>query len=179
MREMSYELARRGDYGEGNPDELADARVEFLWGGDATRSDVVFWNDRTYDVIAQRTQNNGLVITYADITERERAGQALKESHERQRLIFESSPFGISVISVNDPNKRIYVNSRFVQMFGAQSAEQLLERSAFDSFADPEVGDKLAEVASNGSFVTDAEVERFRLDGSRWWCHLHRRPIWF
>jgi len=114
-----------------------------------------------------------------EIAERNRADEALKESHERQRLIFESSPYGVSVVSANDPNKRLYVNSRFVQMFGAQSAEQLLERSAADSYVDPKDREKLSEIASNGSYVTDAEIERLRLDGSRWWCHLHRRPIWF
>ncbi len=114
-----------------------------------------------------------------EIGERKRAEQALKESHERQRLIFESSPYGVSVSSANDPHKRLYVNPRFVEMFGGQSAEQLLERSAFDSYVDPEVRDQMAVVASNENFLTDAEMERLRLDGSRWWCHLHRRPIWF
>ncbi len=111
-------------------------------------------------------------VSLLDITELKRVEDQLRESHDRQRLIFESSPYGVSVVSTSDPHKRLYVNPRFVEMFGGQSAEQLLELSAVDSYVDP-------EVARSEGFATEAEMERLRPDGSRWWCHLHQHQILF
>lgn len=100
-------------------------------------------------------------------------------SEDGQRSILESSPFGVSVISRQDPNKRLFVNQRMLEMFGYESAEEMLSHSAADSYVNPEDLEKLrrtsAESGDMVAFKAEGEMERYRKDGSRWWCRLHRR----
>jgi PAS domain S-box-containing protein len=65
-----------------------------------------------------------------DITERKRAEEALKESEERYRIAIESSNDGITIAK---GNQYIYVNRRFLEMFGYDSLEEVLERPTFVS----------------------------------------------
>jgi len=94
IREMIYEIAKRGAYGEGDANEITDARVEHLWDGDTTRSDIIFRNDRSYDVITQRTQDGGLVITFSDITERKQVEEEVEaQRDELERLNDQKNKF--------------------------------------------------------------------------------------
>ena len=84
-RDLAVFLARRGDYGPGDPDTLAQKRLDTLWSGRNSRTEIVIRNTETYDVLAQPTADGWLVITYTDITERKKAELALRESDERFR----------------------------------------------------------------------------------------------
>jgi len=65
----------------------------------------------------------GVLLNYHDITKRRRAEEALRESEERYRLIFEHSPLGI--ISF-DPQGRISAcNDNFAQIIGSTNGRLL------------------------------------------------------
>ena len=68
----------------------------------------------------------GSLISGVDITDRRRAEEALRQSEERLRLIFEHSFDGISIREV-DPStfarRLVYCNDRFVQMSGRSRKE--------------------------------------------------------
>lgn len=61
-------LAKRGDFGDGDPDTLTEERLEMLWGGKSTRSTIKICEQKSYDVRFISTPDFGLVITYTDVT---------------------------------------------------------------------------------------------------------------
>jgi len=130
IREMIYETAQRGGYGEGETEEISDARVDYLWGADATRSDLVFRNDRTYDVIAQRTQNDGLVITYTDITDRKRTEKEIEAQRDELEVLNQQKDKFFSIIAhdLKGPfTSLLGVSDLMVNLVGKVSREELAD----------------------------------------------------
>ena len=58
----------------------------------------------------------GIRSTLHDITERKRVEQAFREEEEKFRILVEESPLGVSMIGKD--GRYLYVNPRFVTMFG-------------------------------------------------------------
>ncbi len=116
-----------------------------------------------------------------EITERKRAeaalreGEIIRQSEERLRTIFETSPIGIAIVST-ETNKRLYINPAMVELFGAESVDQLMKHDLSSTFADPADLDGLRSKTGE-NFITEAEIERVRLDGTKWWCLLNRQSI--
>jgi PAS domain S-box-containing protein len=63
--------------------------------------------------------------TMVDISERKEAERALAESEERYRTVIEHSTDGIAI---THHGRHIYVNSRFVKMFGYDSADEIVNK---------------------------------------------------
>jgi PAS domain S-box-containing protein len=81
-RELALYLAKRGDYGDGDPLKLAAERLHLLWSGEESHSEITILDENIYDVLFQRTDDGALVITYTNITERKRAEAALRVSEQ-------------------------------------------------------------------------------------------------
>ncbi len=83
----------------------------------------IFW--ARVNARAVRTPG-GRVVRYEgtleDVTERRRTERALKESEERYRVAIESSNDGIVLLKGEEP---LYVNRRFVEMFGYGSPAEI------------------------------------------------------
>jgi PAS domain S-box-containing protein len=71
----------------------------------------------------------GVMGVSRDITEKNRSDQALRESEERYRTLVELSPDPIVVYS---SGTIVFVNTSAVQIFGAQSTEDLIGRSMME-----------------------------------------------
>ena len=82
---------------------------------------VVFGQGRTtFDEAGRPLQ---MVGTIQDVTERQRAAAALRESEATSRLLLETAPLGIAAC---DTDGRItFTNAHFVELVGAQSAEAI------------------------------------------------------
>ena len=129
---------------------------------------------RTVEV---RLPDGSTVGIRTDVTDMLHAEQALRESDAQLRRIMDSSPVGISIVSASR-DKRFYVNSALVKMFGTDSEEDLFNRSLADSFVDPTDLDRLRK-PEDGKIVSEVEMLRKRIDGTTWWCLTNRQHIDF
>ncbi|MFQ5814333.1 MAG: PAS domain S-box protein, partial [Anaerolineae bacterium] len=116
----------------------------------------------------------GVVGTFADITERMRAEEALRESEERYRELVERSPQGIVV---RQGDKYILANRAFADMVG-YSIDELLEFTLDEIYAlvHPDDHEMIAQRYRDrqaGKVVPDSYEHRFiRKDGESCWARV-------
>ncbi len=110
------------------------------------------------------TQNErvvGFLGIARDITERRRMEEALRESEERYRTLFESKLDGVVVI--DETMKPLLANQAAAEIFGFDSAEELLEVNPFD-FIPSEERERVLTILTKDMFENNLrQVNEFRL----------------
>jgi PAS domain S-box-containing protein len=94
------------------------------------------------------------------------------------RALFDDSPIGIAVVSPKT-NKRLYVNKRLIEMFGAKSEADLLSRKIEDSWVNPEIMLQTRTIIAENKGLVNFKAERRRMDGSIWWVQMNSQLIEF
>lgn len=101
----------------------------------------------------------------ADVTERERAARELAESEERYRMLVETSPDGIVVVTGEEIR---YASPALLLALGAESADEVVGRSMYD-FIDPAlhraIKESRRELVLRRQALPAAPVTLVRLDG--------------
>jgi len=106
-----------------------------------------------------------LVIVNRDITERKRAGEALRRSEADFRSVVEGAPYGIYRASLT--GRFLQVNPALQKMLGYELAEDLLRKDlATDIFLHRGEYLRLTEILARAEEIKDIETEWKRQDGA-------------
>lgn len=114
---LAHFNAQRGEYGPGDPDELARMRI------DAARKFIAHRFERTrpsdgvtLEVMGQPTPDGGMVSTYLDVTEHKAIENALREEREQLRHILQGTHAG--TMEYDLVTGRVKVNARWAEILG-------------------------------------------------------------
>ncbi len=118
-----------------------------------------------------------LVAAY-DVTERQRAQEAVRVAEEKYRAIFDQAVVGI--FQHTPEGRPLNVNPAFAKMHGYDSPEQLLAEvsdAAAQLFVEPERMAEIVRAAVENGIVRGMEVELYRRDRSRFWVIVNLRAV--
>lgn len=100
------------------------------------------------------------------------------------REILDTFPVGVTIVShdqtrEDDIDKRLFVNTAFVHLFGGQSKKELVGQNVADSWVDPERLKEFKTAMKVQDELIDFEAKRTCLDGREIWVSLHSRNVRF
>jgi PAS domain S-box-containing protein len=125
-------------------------------------------------LIARDSKVEGLRAIVVDVTERNRAEEALRESEARYRRLFDDAVVG--VFQSTPDGKVIAVNGAYARMFGYASPDELISAVsdvASDLYADPTRRPAVVEMIKNAGQSLQVENAYKRKDGSAFVGNLH------
>jgi two-component system NtrC family sensor kinase len=113
------------------------------------------------------------LVSFTDITERKQAEEALRQSEENYRVLFDSTVIGTVVLDA-ETMKILMVNQAAVKMFGFSSAKEALEVEPFD-FIMLENREGYLEIAKKALFEQNSheayELKAVTKDGREIWIN--------
>ena len=143
---------------EGRASHITD---EVLWRADGTSFSAEYWSYPMY----KAGKPVGAVVTFLDISHRKRTEEALRESEEKYRELFENATYGI--FRSTPSGALLDVNPALVTMLGYGSKEELLTRNlTYDIYEDPAARRSMLERCEPSGRVDGAEVNWKRNDGT-------------
>lgn len=120
----------------------------------------------------------GAVVTFRDITARQRAERAQRQAEERFRSIFENAVEGIYQ---STPDGRfISVNPAMARMFGYESPDEMVESISDiggQFYLDPANREDFKQAMENGGYVAGLEAHVCRKDGTKIWISETSRAV--
>ena len=133
---------------------------EVLWRADRTSFQAEYWSYPMY----KTGELVGAVVTFLDISDRKRAEQALRQSEEKYRELFENATYGIFRSQLD--GALLDVNPALVAMLGYSSKEELLTRNlSRDLYEDPADRRSILDSYGPSGRVSGCEVNWKRKDG--------------
>ena len=113
--------------------------------------------------------------TSTESSDRKRAEEALRESEERYRALFEQMPVGL--YRTTPDGDILDVNPALVQMLGCPDRESLLALNARDIFLNPKDRDRQRAILRQKDIVSDFEMRIRRYDGTPIWVRDTVRAV--
>ena len=133
---------------------------EVLWRADTTSFQAEYWSYPMY----KTGELVGAVVTFLDVSDRKRAEQALQQSEEKYRELFENATYGIFRSRLD--GTLLDVNPTLVAMLGYSSREELLKRNlSRDIYEDPADRRSILDSFGPSGRVSGREVNWRRKDG--------------
>ncbi|NIN70315.1 MAG: PAS domain S-box protein, partial [Anaerolineae bacterium] len=117
----------------------------------------------------------GFVVMARGMTERKRAEEALQESEERYRSLFEGVPVGL--YRTTPEGQIIDVNPALVQMLGYPDRQALLAVNITDVYLDPEERRRWQALMEREGVVRDFEARLCRRDETIIWVRNSSRAV--
>ncbi|RPH48641.1 MAG: sensor domain-containing diguanylate cyclase [Desulfobacteraceae bacterium] len=127
----------------------------------------------------QKIEDNivGRVWSFRDITERNHAEEALRESEEKHRLFIESLPIGLYRNTPGPQGRFIMVNTALARLHGFDSVEEFLSQNVLDLYVDPAKRKEVSAELMEKGFISGKEVMLKRKDGTPIWGSITARAI--
>jgi len=119
-----------------------------------------------------------VMVHMEDITERKKSEEAIRNSEEKYRNIFEYSIEGIYQSTIE--GRFITANAALARMTGYDSPEELIESVkdiGTQLYVHPEDRKRFLEIRDAKGFVDGFEVEFYKKDGSAFWVVINARMV--
>ena len=177
MKSLALFNARRGEYGPGDPEELAGQVVQRAMAMKPHQFERVRPDGTILEISGQPLPSGGFITLYTNVTERRQAEETLRDKEGLLRLIFDNSSVGIFTIGIDC---RIgHVNQRLAEMF-LTSVEKLIGTD-YVSLVDPSEQEVARQnmAAHLVSDIPDVNLERhyWRSNGTAFWGQLSARRM--
>ena len=117
---------------------------------------------------------DGLGVIASDITERRQADEALLESERRYRTLFNNTPVGIGVATIQ--GRALAANDALLQMTGYQEAD-LDQISLTELYQNPEDRDLVMKQLKTDGFIHGFEIQFLRKDGTPFYGSITVTPF--
>ena len=126
--------AERGEYGPGNVEDHVRSRVALARQFAPHKIKRVRPDGTVLDILGIPLPGGGMVTTYTDITEQERAAAALRLSEQRYRTLVEMSP---DAVYAHRDRRILLANEAALKLWGVTSPDQALGHDLLE-FIHPE-----------------------------------------
>lgn len=141
-----------------------------------TKNGNVMWANVRLALLPESDGRDGRYFAQLeDVTEEVRVRQALEESEERYRTLFERIP--VALYRSTPDGKLLAGNAALARLLGYESSDAMRGLYVPDSFARPEQREHMSALAQANGMVDAYEVELIRPDGSRVWARDTMRVI--
>ncbi len=120
----------------------------------------------------------GIIGFLADITERKRSEEALKQAEEKYRTIFENAVEGI--YQTTSDGRYLSANPALARMLGFDSPEELIgarKDIATQEYVKPEMRAEFTETMEKHGLVQNFEYQAYRKDGKIIWVSENARVV--
>ncbi|MBW4671660.1 MAG: PAS domain S-box protein [Cyanomargarita calcarea GSE-NOS-MK-12-04C] len=119
--------------------------------------------------------DDGVAISFSDISDRKQAEQELQESEEKLNLFVRYAPASVAMFDLN--MQYLAVSQQWVHIYSLGSIESVLGRSHYDVFPSvPERWRQAHQRGLSGEIIKCDEDEFILADGSQQWLRWEIRP---
>lgn len=140
-----------------------------------TKSGEIKWFNQNTRLIIENDEVKGFYVIARDVTERRKVEEALRESEEKFRTLFETSIEGILASDIN--GKNVLVNPRMAEMTG-YSVDQLMNMNFEQLLPSDEMHDHSLKMEERMKGISSIYERRLLTkDGSIIWTLVSAAPI--